>query len=267
MKYKANILVVDDEIPICRSIKTLLEKEGFTVDTVLNGEEALVKEAEKTYAIMIVDLMMPGLNGLELLKSVKERSPDITIIMITGYPSIKTAVQSIKSGAFDFIPKPFTPIELLSLVYRALDRRHMFEEMAIKAGIQEKRLVKIKIPPKLYGIPENSWVKMEPNGYVRVGIHHILIQTLKAIKSIHFAGLQETIYQGDECLTITDEQNHTHRLWSPVTGKVIAINQDISKDYSVLINDPYEEGWLLQVIPKNIDEDLKNLTKLTENDD
>lgn len=264
MKYKAKILVVDDEIPICKSLTNILKKEGYSVDIALSGEEALKKEKGNNYAVMIVDLMMPGINGLELLEKVKKRSPDITVIMITGYPSIKTAVQSIKAGAFDFIPKPFTPKELFSLVSRALERRHMYEVMASKMGLEEKKLVKASIPPDLYCITENSWAKFEKDGNVRIGMHHILIRTIKDIKSIKLINLNETIYQGEPFMTITDSQNQYHRLWSPVTGKVIAINRDIEKGHTKLLTDPYEGGWLLLVEPESLDEDLKNLTHLTD---
>ena len=112
MAYKAKILVVDDEIPVCKSISSVLENERYTVDTALSGEEALKKDKESEYDVIITDLMMPGISGMELLKIVKNKRTDCKVIMVTGYPSLKTAVQSTKLGAFDYIPKPFTPNEL-----------------------------------------------------------------------------------------------------------------------------------------------------------
>ena len=262
MKYKAKVLVVDDDIPVWKSITNILEKEGYIVDTALSGEEALDKNKINEYAVMIIDLMMPGMNGIELLEKVKRKSPDITVIMITGYPSIKTAVQSIKAGAFDFIPKPFTPKELMAMVSRALERRHVYEEMASKMGVDEKKLVQIDIPPDLYCIPENSWAKIDKDGNVLIGIHHIMIRTFKDIKTIELSNLNEMIYQGELCANITDSQNHEYRLWSPVTGKVIGINEKILKDHSILQKDPYKDGWLLLVEPETLDEDLISLKQI-----
>jgi len=113
---KFKILVVDDELPVCKSIASALTGDEYTVDTALSGEEALEFQEKKHYDAIIADLMMPGISGLELLKKVKMNRPDTLMIMITGYPSIRTAVEAIKLGAFDYLPKPFTPNDLRSIV-------------------------------------------------------------------------------------------------------------------------------------------------------
>lgn len=156
MKYKANILVVDDDRAACKSIANILVHEGYSVDMAGGGDEALAMEAKKEYAMVIADLKMPGVSGLDLLKQLKTRNPDLTVIIITGYPSIKTAVESIKESAFDYIPKPFTPGELRDMVSRALERRFNFEEIAAKAGLSEKKLVEIVSPDKNPGSREKE---------------------------------------------------------------------------------------------------------------
>ena len=259
MKYKANILVVDDEPSVCKSIASALESEGYVVDTVLSEEEALAKESETKYAVVIVDLMLPGMGGLGLLTRLKERDPNTTVIMVTGFPSVKTAVQSIKFGAFDYIPKPFTPDELRRLVESAVERRHFYETLASKMGRKEKKLVEIILPPDLYCIPEHSWAKIETDGNVRVGVHHVFVKNIYTINAIDFPGENELIQQGNVCLKITDAHDHIHRLWSPITGRVIAVNNEIKKDYSILVLDPYNKGWLLLLEPMQLEEELKNL--------
>ena len=259
MKYKANILVVDDNVHVCKSIANALATEGYLVDTVSNGEEALAKESQTKYAIALVDLVMPDIDGMELLGKIKEKNPNITIIMITGYPSIKTAVQAIKSGAFDYIPKPFTPDELRTLVARALGRRHSYEEMAAKIGKSVEKLVDIELPADLYCIPEHSWVKVEKEGIVRVGIHHLYINTICRIVAIDFPKVGESIHQGGVCLRATDARNQVHRLWAPVSGKIIAVNNDIKENESLLVKAPYDAGWLLVLEPLNLEDELKNL--------
>ncbi|MBM3294784.1 MAG: response regulator [Candidatus Aminicenantes bacterium] len=117
-KYK--ILVVDDELTVCKSIRQALLREDYEVDMALSGEEALRKEAERHYDVMIVDLMMPGLSGMDLLKSLKAQNPDSKIIMVTGYPTMKNTIQAMQLGAFDFLPKPFLPSDLRGVVARAL---------------------------------------------------------------------------------------------------------------------------------------------------
>jgi DNA-binding NtrC family response regulator len=97
-----------------------LAREDYEIDLALSGEEAMKKEGEKTYDVIIADLMMPGLNGLDLLKALKARASQAPFIMITGYPTMKNTLQAMQIGAFDFLPKPFLPSDLRSLVSRAL---------------------------------------------------------------------------------------------------------------------------------------------------
>jgi len=87
----------------------------------LSGEEALTKETERPYEVMIVDLMMPGLSGMDLLKMLKARNPKARVIMVTGYPTMKNTLQAMQLGAMDFLPKPFLPATLRSLVAAALE--------------------------------------------------------------------------------------------------------------------------------------------------
>ena len=117
---KKAILVVDDEITVCKSIRSALVQENYDIDLALSGEEALQKEQVKRYDVMIVDLMMPGISGLDLLRSIKTTNPSVQVIMVTGYPTMKNTLQAMQIGAFDFLPKPFLPADLRSLVAKAL---------------------------------------------------------------------------------------------------------------------------------------------------
>jgi DNA-binding NtrC family response regulator len=117
---KHRILVVDDELTVCKSIRQVLLREDCDVDIAPSGEEALRKDAEAPYDVMIVDLMMPGLSGLDLLKMLKARNPKARIIMVTGYPTMRNTLQAMQLGAMDFLPKPFLPTTLRNLVAAAL---------------------------------------------------------------------------------------------------------------------------------------------------
>jgi DNA-binding NtrC family response regulator len=117
---KRRILVVDDEITVGKSISQALACDDYEIDTALSGAEALQKEGQKKYEIIIADLMMPGLSGLDLLASLRRLGSAARVIVVTGYPTMKTTVQSMQSGAFEYLPKPFLPSELRSAVARAL---------------------------------------------------------------------------------------------------------------------------------------------------
>ena len=124
----ARILIVDDEEIVIRSCKRILAGADFTIDAVQSGLEALKMVDETDYDIVVLDIMMPGMDGLEVLQQVKERHPGVEVIMMTGLSQIKTAVQAMKLGAFDYLPKPFDPDELKHVVDRALERRVLLEE-------------------------------------------------------------------------------------------------------------------------------------------
>jgi DNA-binding NtrC family response regulator len=117
---KRRILVVDDEITVGKSISQALACDDYEIDTALSGAEALQKEGEGKYEVIIADLMMPGLSGLDLLVSLRRLGSAARVIVVTGYPTMKTTVQSMQSGAFEYLPKPFLPSELRSAVARAL---------------------------------------------------------------------------------------------------------------------------------------------------
>ena len=122
------ILVVDDEKIIRDSCCRVLEKEGYSALGSISGEEALVRFDLEQFDLVLLDLKMPGIGGIETLRLLKEMNPEITIIIITGYPSIETAVKAIKLGAYDYITKPFNPDELRIAVNRALERKNLVKE-------------------------------------------------------------------------------------------------------------------------------------------
>ena len=124
----ARILVVDDEEIVVRSCLRILGEGDYVVEAVRSGEEALRKIDENHIDVLILDIMMPKMDGLEVLQRVKETHPDIDVIMVTGLSQIGTAVRSMKLGAFDYLSKPFDPEELKLVVERALERRRLLQE-------------------------------------------------------------------------------------------------------------------------------------------
>ena len=120
MEEKAKILVVDDEVKICRNVEKILAKDDYDVSYASSADEALEKMARESYSLLISDIIMPGMNGLEFLKLVKNQWPLTKVIMFTAYASTDTAVKAMRLGAVDYIPKPFTPDELRLPVELAL---------------------------------------------------------------------------------------------------------------------------------------------------
>ncbi|UCH11946.1 MAG: diguanylate cyclase, partial [Candidatus Omnitrophota bacterium] len=136
-KDKVKILVVDDE-EVMRSLLTdLITDIGYEVRAVATGIEALEKAKTDGYAVIITDLKMPGMGGLELLEKVKAINMDVCIIVITAYPSVESAAEAIREGAYDYITKPFNIEEIKVVLRRAVERHYLLKEAEQKEFYQE----------------------------------------------------------------------------------------------------------------------------------
>jgi DNA-binding NtrC family response regulator len=133
------VLVVDDEMIVCESCQRILEEEEYEVEIALSGKEAFEKMREHPFDIVLTDLKMPGIDGMEVLKTLRKEYPDVIVIMITGFSTVETAVEAMKQGAFDYIPKPFTPDEVSIVVKKALEKRSLLlENIYLRQELQEK---------------------------------------------------------------------------------------------------------------------------------
>jgi len=245
------ILVVDDEINVCKSIKNAIQQEDYTIETALSGEEALEKEKENHFDLVISDLMMPGMSGLDLLKELKEWRPDIIVIMVTGYPTIRTAVESIRIGAFDYIPKPFTPQELRSLAARA------FKQLEASDG----RCHGPSLPSGLFYMIGHTWLREEDEQVCTIGLVFDYLKTVNDIQSLELPDINQAVCQGEVCARIMERDGDIHRIWSPASGLVLDINGRLQQNPALLLSSPYNEGWLFKITPTNLEEDLQGLIK------
>ncbi|MEJ2670621.1 MAG: sigma-54 dependent transcriptional regulator [Deltaproteobacteria bacterium] len=120
-----DIMIVDDDSLVCESLKEMLLMEGFSVDAVMSGQDALAKIKEHHYQVILSDIQMPGLDGIELLKELKGRNPETTVIFITGHGHIPGAVEAIKLGAYDYITKPIDDLRLQLTIRHALEQKDL----------------------------------------------------------------------------------------------------------------------------------------------
>lgn len=145
METKAKILVVDDEKKICLNVEKILAKDNYDVSYALSANEALEKMAKESYSLLLSDIIMPGMNGLEFVKLVKNQWPLTKVILFTAYASTDTAVKAIRLGAVDYIPKPFTPDELRLPVELAL-AGELAEASATEHEIEAMNIIDIDSP-------------------------------------------------------------------------------------------------------------------------
>jgi DNA-binding NtrC family response regulator len=120
MKKRKTLVIDDDEI-VLKSVSKILTDENYEVDTTLSGREGIDWAIERPYDVVLTDIRMPDIGGMRVLRDIKRAKPKLQVLMITGYASVQSAVQSMKLGAADYLEKPFTPDQLLKGVALALD--------------------------------------------------------------------------------------------------------------------------------------------------
>jgi len=123
MMNKSSILIIDDEQVICYGCTQTLVQMGMNVDCAQNGIIGLAKLQDHPYDVVLLDLKMPQINGLQVLDAIRRMDQHIMTVIITGYATIETAVECVKRGAFDYLAKPFTPDELRGVVRKALENK------------------------------------------------------------------------------------------------------------------------------------------------
>jgi DNA-binding NtrC family response regulator len=123
----ANILIVDDELVICKSCEKIFRRVGHEATYVTSGKQAIEILQAETFDVVFTDLKMMDIGGMEVLQTIKQKYPNTVVVVITGFATIASAVETMRSGAFDFLPKPFTPNELIAVLDRALEKRKLIQ--------------------------------------------------------------------------------------------------------------------------------------------
>ena len=138
MEAQGRILVIDDELGIREGCRRVLEPEGYTVETATTGQEGLRWIQEQPVDLVLLDVVMPDVRGIDLLGPIHEQDPDIVCVIITGYATVELAVQAIKAGAYDFLSKPFTSDLLLMAVRQGLERRRLSLEAGRLQALEQE---------------------------------------------------------------------------------------------------------------------------------
>src|SRR5512146_3143485 len=137
-----NILAVDDEEPFRRLLKKELTRKGYAVEVASDGSQALLLLRDRVFDVILLDVVMPGVDGISLMKKLKEDSGAPAIIVLTGKATVGTAVEAMKNGAFDYLTKPYKLDELVIVV----DRAYEFSRLSVKTRLLEQALVRQDAP-------------------------------------------------------------------------------------------------------------------------
>lgn len=263
----ARILAVDDEEIILSSFRKILVLAGYSIDTVEHGSEALGLIRKNDYDFIFTDLKMPGMDGVELTKAARHLRPDIDVIVITGFASIETAVETVKYGAMDYVEKPFTEDELLAFVKTALIKRQANLEKnmrhkirLIKPGTGEsKSRFELNVPAGIFVSQQHAWAKIESNGTVRVGPDDLLRKIFEKIDDVELPRVNQKILKG-EILFALKFNDYSLKIPSPISGKITSVNAEHSEHPEWLAIKPFGLSWMCGIEPSNLAGELPGLS-------
>jgi CheY-like chemotaxis protein len=263
---KARILAVDDEPVVLDSFRKILVLEGYSIDTVETAQEALGLVRKRDYDFVFTDLKMPGMDGLDLTKAVNHLRPDIDVVMITGYATIESAVETMKHGAMDYVEKPFTADELAQftrkLVIRRQDRIEKLTpptvHLVTPSSGQSRAPNVVNVPGGLYVSPEHTWVGIEVTGEARIGLDDFAVKTLRKVEEIEFPESGKKVSRGDPLFTLK-RRGQSLTISSPLDGTVSRVNHELAYHLELLTRRPFEMGWICSLVPGNLSADLESL--------
>ena len=167
MGNPVKIIVIDDERAICISCKKILEESGYQVDYVQSGKEGIERVIAGDYDIVLLDLKLKDISGMEILEQIRAKRQDVSVIIITGYATIQTSIEAIKKGAFDYVPKPFSPDELTIAVNKAIEDRNLrLENEKLKSELEGlKKASRIIYRSKAMEDILNQVIKIAPTDF------------------------------------------------------------------------------------------------------
>jgi CheY-like chemotaxis protein len=263
---KARILAVDDEAVVLDSFRRILVLEGYSVDTVEHGPEALGLIQRNDYDFLFTDLKMPDMDGVEVVKAAKHLRPDMDVVVITGYGSIETAVQTLQHGACEYVQKPFTADELAEFAKKLTIKR----EARIEA--QRRPNVRVVAPEMAevvsaseYCVPGgaflsagHAWVRIEPEGQVRVGIDDFVRKALGTVKAVALPERGKVVKQGEPLFTLKGPAGEV-QVVAPLSGRVEHDNAGLLTDPGDLLRSPYDRGWVCLLTPSDLAAELPAL--------
>ena len=254
MSRQFDVLVVEDESVVLKAAERILGTNDLTAEWASDAESAVERLSTNQYKVVLSDLKLPGASGFDLIDRVKENDPTAQFIVITGYATIENALEAFRLGAFDFIPKPFDPGELLGVVTRALRFRERSRVDDLQSGSGPTG-------PNLYSLGRHSWAMLDPDGSATLGVAETFPHLLGEVERIENPEPDGHTVQGARLARILSDGDLVHRIWAPLSGQIMAVNERMESDSDLVNSDPYREGWLVRIIPSNLEEELPVLTQ------
>jgi len=251
-----SLLVVDDEKVVCDSCSRILAGRGLAVETSTDPRKGLELASTKDYAAVLLDLKMPALDGLEFLKELRKKQKDVRVMIITGYSTTENAAACMRLGAVDFIPKPFSPDELLEAVGRLVQLPGEAQKTATAVvtepapAVVEEKAVEYS---KEFKFHDEAWVQKSTYGAARVGTF-LGTQDAKALTEVRLPSVGDVVYRGlpIAVLTVAGVQR---MIPSPISGQVTRVNNTLTSRKESW-EKPCDQAWIAHVKPTDLDAEL-----------
>lgn len=261
MKPARDILVIDDEAVVLQGVTRICDSEGLSVDTASSGRDGLERLDRCTYRLILCDLMMGDLDGFEFLAQSRLRGHRTPVIMATGNSTVQNAVRSLRCGAVDYLPKPFTADELMAVVSRGL------RYQALPLGDGGEPQASGRCPAHFHRLGYLAWVAVESVGTVLIGLHEVFVRTLAGIRSVDLAPEGTELVQGAGGASIVSADGLLHSVLCPVSGRVMEANTGVTAQPATLEKDPYAAGWLYRILPSDLQYSLRCLSSCSNRSD
>ena len=248
---KATILAVDDEAVVLDSLRKALVLAGYSVDTVESGREALALARDNAYDFVYTDLKMPEMDGVEVTKAVRHLCPDTDVIIITGYATVESAVETMKVGATDYVQKPFTSDEIATFTDQVTIRRRHRVEQAVKPVVhlvtpssgEAPSKHACSVPAGVFVAPGHTWVALLPNGEVRVGLDDFAAKLVGRLDEIDMPEQNSAVAKG-QAICVLKQDDEVTAVATPIEGRVTTLNEALFANPELLTNSPYDSGWI-----------------------
>ncbi len=242
---KGRILVLDDDPIVTLSCKRILGAEGYSISTVEKGEDALNKLAKEDFDLLISDVRLPDINGMEVLKESRVIKPKTDVVIITGYPTLDDARESTKLGASEYIEKPFTPDFMINVAKKVFDTRGWILRQAFIDEFRDYVVpVKDSKNPVIF-YKEGTWARPYKDGLWEIGCDLRYWMLSGNLMYVEFLKNLDRIVAGKSFARIYSSSGKGSDLLSPMNGELKEINKKANDVMCALIKDHLSEGWLL----------------------
>ncbi len=251
---KGKIIVLDDDPVVTLSCKRILGAEGYNITAVGKGEDALKQLEKEEYDILITDIRLPDISGIEVLRESRVIQPNTDVVVITGYPTLEDAKESIRLGAFEYIEKPFTPDFMLNVARKVFDKRgwilrqayiNEFRDYIVPLRDQDNPVIFYK---------EGVWARPTKTGLWEIG--YDLRYEMAAGEMLYVDYLKvNKVSAGEPFARLLTGSGKIVDIASPMTAEIRETNAKANDVISSLLKEHLSEGWLVwlaRVVPLEV---------------